>query len=100
MTTATISPSGREVSPAGSSCRSSRLVLLKFRLVAAAPPRKSSALIFFPNKTLHIAEEGGQRATRVPTRPVVAARGAGRGYQACGPLASPLWHFFRPVFFI
>ncbi|KAI5012511.1 hypothetical protein ZWY2020_024777 [Hordeum vulgare] len=42
MTMATISPSGREISPTGSSYRSSRLDLLKFRLVAAAKPRKSS----------------------------------------------------------
>ena len=80
MTMATISPSGREVSPAGSSCRSSRLVLLKFCLVAAAPPRKSSALNFFLDETLHIIEEGGQWASRVPTSPVAAARGAGRGH--------------------
>ena len=66
MTMATISPSGREVSPAGSSCRSSRLVLLKFRLVAAAKPRKSSLLIFFLDKTLHIAKEGGQWAAHKP----------------------------------
>ena len=59
MTMAMISPSGREVSPTGSSCRSSRLVLLKFHLVAAANPRKSSSLIFFLDETLHIAEEGG-----------------------------------------
>ena len=100
MTMASISPFGGEVSPAGSSCRSSRLVLLKFRLMAAANPRKSSALIFFPDETLHIAKEGGQWATRVSTSPVAAARGGGRGHQACGPLAAPLWHFFRPVFFI
>ena len=59
MTKATISPSGREVSLARSSCRSSSLDLLKFRLVAAAKPRKSSRIIFFHTKTLHIAKEGG-----------------------------------------
>ena len=48
--TATISPSRREVSPTGSSRRSSRLVLLKFRLVAAAIPPESLLLIFFGTK--------------------------------------------------
>ena len=62
MTMATISPSGREVSPAGSSCRSSRLVLLKFRLVAAVKPRKISRVIFFLDETLHIAKEGSKWA--------------------------------------
>ena len=50
MTMAMISPSGREVSPAGSSCRSSRLVLLKFRLVAAAISPESLLLIFSGTK--------------------------------------------------
>ena len=58
MTMATISPSGREVSLAGSSCRSSRLVLLKFRLVAAANPPKSLLLIFFWKETLVVAKGG------------------------------------------
>ena len=74
MTMATISPSEREVSPAGSSCRSSRLVLLKFRLVAANPS-KSLLFIFFWNETLLVAKEGGQRASWEPTSPLGAARG-------------------------
>ena len=78
MTMATISPSGREVSPAGRPCRSSRLVLLKFRLVAAAIPPESLLLIFFWNETLLIAKEGGQRANWEPTSPLGAARGVGR----------------------
>ena len=41
-----ISPSRREVSPAAQPCRSSRLVLLKFRLVAAVFLPESSLFIF------------------------------------------------------
>ena len=58
MMMAMISPSGREVSPPGSSCRSSRLDLLKFRLVAAAKPRKSSLLIF-PDQDASYSKRGG-----------------------------------------
>ena len=36
---------------------------------------------------------GGPQATQ-------ALRGVGRAWQACGLLVAPLWHFFRPVFFI
>ena len=69
MTMAMISPSGREVSPAGSSCRSSRLVLLKFRLVAAVKPRKSSTLIFSRRNPLYSRRGGqvGQQAAHKPS---------------------------------
>ena len=50
MTMATISLSGREVSLAGRPCRSSRLVLLKFCLVAVAIPPESILVIFFETK--------------------------------------------------
>ena len=69
MTMATISPSGREVSPAGRPCRSSRLVLLKFRLVAAANPPKSLLLIFFWNETLLVAKEGARGPAGGPQAP-------------------------------
>ena len=52
MTMATISPSGTEVSPAGRPYQSSRMVLLKFRLVAAAIPTESLLLIFSGMKPL------------------------------------------------
>ena len=71
MTMATISPSGREVSPVGSSCRSSRLVLLKFRLVAAANPPKSLPLIFFPDQNPSCSKRGGpvgQQGAHKPPR--------------------------------
>ena len=64
-----MSPFGREVSPAGSSCRSSRLVLLKFRLVAAANPRKSSSLIFSrrnPSYNRRGGPVGQQAAHKLP----------------------------------
>ena len=100
MTMATISPSRREVSLAGSSCRSSRLVLLKFRLVAAAKPRKSSSLIFFLDETLHLAKEGSKWASGLPTSAHGAAWGGGRAVQACGHPLVPLWHFLGLVFLI
>ena len=53
------------------------MVLLKFRLVAAAIPPESLLLIFFWNETLLIAKEGSQRANREPTSPLGAARGVG-----------------------
>ena len=101
MTMATISPSGREASSAGSSCESSRLVMLKFHLVAAAKPRKSSRLIFFFfwNETLHIAKEGGLVGREGSHKLAIRHQGGG-AYQSCGALVAPLWYFFRPVFFI
>ena len=83
MTTmATISPSGREVSPAGSSCRSSRLVLLKFRLVAAA----------------NHEEGGGKSASRVPTSPHGVAWGWSR--RAClWPAPGAPLALLRPTIF-
>ena len=47
MTIASISPSGREVSPAEQLRQSPRLVLSKFRLETAALHPKSLHLIFF-----------------------------------------------------
>ena len=68
MTIATISPSRREVSPAEQLCRSPRLVLPRFRLVAAEFRPVSLPPIFFQGKTLHIAEDGRQKPTRGPRR--------------------------------
>ena len=99
MTMATISPSGREVSPTGSSCRSSRLDLLKFRLMAAAKPRNSSRLIFFHTRTLHIAKEGGLVGLLEAHKPALRHQGGGGGAGACGPLARPLRWIFAQVFF-
>ena len=75
MTMATISPSGREVSPAGSSCRSSRLDLLKFRLVAAAKPRKSSRLIFFPDQDASYSKRGGLVGLQAAHKPALRHQG-------------------------
>ena len=63
-----ISPSGREVSPAEQLCRSSRLVLPRFRLVEAESCPEKFLLIFFLIERLHIGEDGRRRATRGPTR--------------------------------
>ena len=63
MMMASISPIGREVSPAESLRRSSRLVLLKFRLETAVSRPESSDMIF-QVKTLHIAEDGHRRPAR------------------------------------
>ena len=93
MTMATISPSGREVSPAGSSCRSSRLDLLKFRLVAAAKPRKSSRMIFLERNPSY-SKRGGQWASRLPTSPLGVTRGWPRQAGLWPPAGAPpalLW---------
>ena len=52
MTVASISPSGREVSPAEQFCRSPRLVLPKFCLETAALHPESFLLIFSSMKDL------------------------------------------------
>ena len=100
MTMATISTSGRDVFPAGSSSHIYRLVLLKFRLVAAANPRKSSRLIFFLDETLHIAKEGDKWANRVPTSPDVAARGEAAATRFVGPWQLPLALLSPRIFYI
>ena len=89
MTMATISPSGREVSPAGLSGRSSRLVLLKFRLVAAAKPRKSSLLIFFLHQDASYSKRGGLVGLQAAHKPALHHQGGGGGGQACGALVAP-----------
>ena len=98
MTMATISPSGREVSLAGSSCWSSRLVLLKFRLVAAANPRKSSSFIFFLDETLHIAKEGSKWASGLPTSPHGAAWGWPHRAGLWAPPGAPLALLWPGIF--
>ena len=100
MTMAMISPSGREVSPAGSSCRSSRLDLVKFRLVAAEKPRKSSTLIFFRTKPFIQQKRGGQWAIWVPTSPVAAAGGGWRLPGLWAPSSSPLALLSPSIFYI
>ena len=55
MTLVMISPSRREVSPAEQLCRSSRLVLPRFRLVEAESCPEKFLLIFFLIERLHIA---------------------------------------------
>ena len=67
-TMASISPSGRDVSSAEQLRRSPRLVLPRFRLVAAEFHPVSLLLIFFQGKRLHIAEDGHRRATKGPMR--------------------------------
>ena len=59
MTMAMISPSRREVSPAEQLRQSPRLVLLRFRLMAADSRPESLLMIFFSDERLHIAEDGG-----------------------------------------
>ena len=98
MTMVTISPSGREISPIGSSCRSSRLDLLNFRLVAAVKPRKCSSLIFSGTKPSY-SKKGGAVGRQGAHKPCSRHQGGG-GFQACWALVAPLWYFFRPIFFI
>ena len=74
MTMVTISPSGREVSPARSSCRSSILVLLKFRFVAAAIPPESLLLIFFLERNPLIEKDGSRKGSRGPINHLGATR--------------------------
>ena len=63
-----ISPSRREVSLAEQLHRSPRLVLPRFRLVAAEFRLVSLLMFFFQDKRLHIAEDGHRRANRGPRR--------------------------------
>ena len=63
MTTMMIPPS-EIVSPAEQLRRSPRLVPPRFRLVAAEFRPVSLLMIFFQGKSLYIAEDGHQRATR------------------------------------
>ena len=51
MTTVMVSPSRREVSPVEQLCRSSRLVLPRFRLVAAESRPEKFLLVFSHRKT-------------------------------------------------
>ena len=66
MTMVMIFPSRREVSPAEQLCWGSRLVLPRFRLVAAEFHPVSLPMIFC--KSLHIEEDGHRGATRGPRR--------------------------------
>ena len=75
MTTVMISPSRREVSPTEQLRRSPRLVPPRFRLVAVEFCPVSFLMIFFSVERPHIAEDGHQRAARVPTRQGGAPRG-------------------------
>ena len=93
MTMASISPSGREVSPTDQLRRSPRLLLPRFRLETAALRPESFLLIFFQVKRHHIAEDGHQRPARWPTS-------QGCTHHPCGYLVGPLWYFLRPIFFI
>ena len=67
MTMEMISPSRRDVSPAEQLRESPRLILPRFRLVAAEfRPRRW--LVIFSIERVHIAEDSHRRATRGPTR--------------------------------
>ena len=87
MTMVMISPSRREVSPAEQLYRSPRLVPPRFRLVAAESCPERLPSIFFLIESLHIGEDGHQRATRGPTRYGGAPRGGHPRQQGVGPLA-------------
>ena len=84
MTMAMISPSGKEVSPAEQLRQSPRLVLPRFRLVAAEFRPVILLMIFFQGERLHIAKDGHRRPARGPTRQ--GARPHPRE-QGLGPLA-------------
>ena len=62
-----ISPFGREVPPAELLRRRAKVLLPKFRLETVALHFESPLLIF-SRVSLHIAEDGHQRAARGPTR--------------------------------
>ena len=61
-----ISPSRREVSPVEQLRQSPGLIPPRFRLVAAEFRPVSLPMIFFQDKTLHIAEDGPLGPTRGP----------------------------------
>src|SRR5215216_4535922 len=77
MMMASISPSWREFSSTESLRRSSRLLLLRFRLETAVLRPESFLLIFFQVKGLRIAEDGHQTMARAPTSPGGAPWGVG-----------------------
>ena len=99
MTMATISPSGREVSLTGSSCRSSRLVLLKFHLVAAENPRKSSTLIFFWTKPFIQQKRGASGPSGSP-QALQPPPGGWRLPGWWGPGSSPVVLLSPSIFYI
>ena len=94
-----ISPSRREVSPAEQLCRSPRLVLPRFRLVAAESRPESLLMIFSQTKTSYSrrwAPEGHQGAHEVGGAP----KGGRARPHPHGQGVGPLWYFLRSVFFI
>ena len=93
MMSVMISPSRREVSPAEQLRQSPRLILPRFRLVAAEFRPVSLLMIFFQSKSLHIAEDGHRRATRGPRRQGARPHPPGQG-------VGPLWCFLRSVILI
>ena len=93
MTMVMISPSRREVSPTEQLCRSPRLVLPRFRLVAAESCPERLLLIFSRAKdTLYQKMDIGG----LPGVP----RGRGRALHPRGRWVAPLWCFLRLIFLI
>ena len=101
MTMASISPSGREVSPAEQLRRSPRLVLPKFRLETAALRPESSLMIFFPGQnppySRRWAPEGCQGAHKPQGR---AQGGRARPPGLWPPGGSPLVFLPPNIFYI
>ena len=94
-----ISPSRREVSVAEQLRRSPKLVLPRFRLVAAEFHPRRWLVIFSHRKTSYSrtwSSEGQQGAHEVGGR----AQGVGRPPHPRGQGVAPLVNFLRSVFFI
>ena len=100
MTMAIISPSRREVSPAEQLRQSPRLVLPRFRLVAAESRPESLLIIIFLDERLHIAEDGHRRATRGPTRQGARPGGVGRAPTLVARVWAPSGIFFAQYFLL
>lgn len=96
MMKASISPSQREVPPAESLRRRAKVLLLKFRLMAAVPRPKVIPLFFSMAKSLIYQKMGARGSTQHQGAPGGVARlGA-----MWAPGGSPLVHFSSSIFYI
>ena len=99
MSMASISPSRREVSPAKSLHRRTKVLLPKFRLETVAHHPESPLYNYFRSKS-PIYQKMGARSGPRPPRGTRARLGGWRALVPRGHLGGPLLYFLLPVFFI
>ena len=93
-----ISPSRREVFLAEQLCRSPRLVLPRFRLMAAEFLPESLLMIFILGKNDLYNRRGAPEVGRGGHHPPGRAWASWRPQVGCAHLVAPLWYLFSPVF--